>query len=141
MAALSEIREGLRAALATNLSLGANSEFQVSAYGLSNPTPPCIQVIGPEEVAYHGAMQNGHGNWTITVQALVGLASDRGAQELLDRLLESSGSASVRAAIETDKTLGGVVDNCIVTGASGYRQYATGQGDVLGCEFSVAVIA
>ena len=141
MAALSAIREGLRAQLAANLDLSPYSATQISAYGLSNPTPPCIQVIGPEEITYHRAMQNGHADWSITIQALAGLTSDRGAQELLDRMLESTGSASVRAAIEADKTLGGVVDNCIVRGASGYRQYTTAQGDVLACEFSVAVIA
>lgn len=141
MATLAQIREGLRANLAANLDLGANSAVQVSAYALSNPTGPYVQVFGPEEITFHRAMGNGHADWTMTVQVGVPLTLDRGAQELLDRMLESSGGASIRAAIESDTTLGGVVQQAIVTGVSGYAQYVSGQGDYLGCEFSVAVIA
>lgn len=140
MATLSAIREGLRANLAS-LDLGGYSALQVSAYGLSNPTPPCVQVIGPDEITYDRAMQRGHDDWVILVQAFTGLVTDRGAQELLDRLLESSGSSSVKAAIESDRTLGGAAQFCRVERASGYRQYASAQGDVLGCEWFVAVIA
>lgn len=140
MATLAAIRAGLETRLKT-LDLSPYSGAQISAYGLSNPVPPAIQVLGPDEIVYDRAMQRGHDDWTITIQALVGLASDRGAQELLDRMLESSGSASVKARIEADRTLGGVVSDCRVARASGYRQYATGAGDVLGCEWFVAVIA
>lgn len=141
MATLAQIREGLRANLAANLDLGANSSVQVSAYALANPTGPYVQVFGPEEVVFHRAMANGHADWTLRIQVGVPLSLDRGAQELLDRMLESSGGASIRAAIESDTTLGGVVNQAIVTRVSGYGQYVTGAGDFLGCEISVAVIA
>lgn len=141
MATLATIREGIRANLAANLDLGSYSDVQISAYALSNPTGPYVQVFGPEEISFHRAMANGHADWTLRVQVGVPLTLDRGAQELLDRMLESSGSASIRAAIEADTTLGGACQQAIVTGVSGYGQYVTGAGDYLGCEFSVAVIA
>lgn len=142
MAALADIREGIRANLAANLNVGAYTPPQISAYALANPTGPYVQVFGPEEVSFHRSMSStGHSDWTIKVQVGVPLTSDRGAQELLDRMLESSGAASIKAAIEADKTLGGTVQDCVVTGASGYGQYVTAQGDVLGCEFLVLVLA
>ncbi len=141
MASLASIRAGLAANLTANLDLGANSSVQVSAYALANPTGPYVQVFGPDEITFHRAMANGHAEWDIKIQAGVPLTTDRGSQELLDRMIESTGSASIRAAIEADKTLGGTVQDLIVRGVSGYGQYVTGQGDVLGCEFLVTVLA
>ena len=141
MAALATIREAIRAALDVNLDLSPYTGVQISAYPLASPSGPYVQVFGPEEIKYHGAMVDGHSNWLLRIQAGVPLQDARGSTELLDRMCESSGSASIKAAIEQDKTLGGAVQNCIVTGVSGYGQYATAQGDTLGCEFSVAVIA
>ncbi len=143
MASLASIRAGIAANLQANLDLGVNSAVQVSAYALANPTGPYVQVFGPDEVSFHRSMgtSTAHADWSIKIQAGVPLTTDRGAQELLDRMIESTGSASVRAAIEADRTLGGTVQDCIVTGVSGYAQYVTGQGDVLGCEFLVTVLA
>ncbi len=142
MATLAQIREGLRANLSA-IDLGANSSVQVSGYALANPVGAYVQVFGPDEVAFHRSMgtTTAHADWVIKIQVGVPLTSDRGAQELLDRMLESSGSASIRALVEADRTLGGTVQDCVVTGVSGYGQYVTGQGDTLGCEFLVTVLA
>lgn len=141
MATLAQIREGIRANLAANLSLGAYTDPQISGYALSPGTLPSIQVLGPAGIEYDKAMGRGHDDYEITVQAIVALTTDRGAQELLDRMLDPSGAASVKTAIEADRTLGGVVDHTWVVSATGYRQYSTTQGEALGCEFTVAVIA
>lgn len=139
MATLSAIREGLRVRLAT-IDASPYTGFQVSAYGLSNPTPPSLQVF-PSEIQYDAAMRRGHDVWTLTIQAFIGLASDQGAQELLDRLLESSGAASLKAAVEGDVTLGGAAQFVRITEATGYRQYETAAGPVLGCEWTAEVRA
>jgi hypothetical protein len=51
---------------------------------------------------------------------------------------------SVKQLIETDRTLGGIVHDCRVTAASGYRLYSAA-GDntrlVLGAEWTVQVFA
>lgn len=129
----------IRAGLATNL--GTIADTQVSAYMLSAPTPPAIHVF-PERVDYHGAMQNGLERNRYTVQAFVGFTSDQGAQKKLDRMLEPSGVMSVKAAVEADATLGGVVEHVTVTEATGYRIYALegARGPVLGCEWTVEIL-
>jgi hypothetical protein len=69
-------------------------------------------------------MGRGLDKWTFTVQAFVALASDIGAQVKLDAFLAPSGSQSVKAAIEADGTLGGIVADTSVVSCTGYRVYA-----------------
>jgi len=134
MATLAEIRAGL----ATNLSTIAGC--QISGYMLSAPTPPCLYVV-PGDIEFDQAMQRGMDRWTFRVVALAGLASDIGAQKKLDEFLAPSGATSVKAAVEADRTLGGVVDDLRVTAATGYRTYGQPGGQVhLGVEFTVDVI-
>lgn len=132
---LAQIRSGLE----TNLT--TIPDTQVSAYRLANPTPPCVMVLGPDEVAYHKAMGNGHDTWTIVVMAFAGLVSDIGAQKVLDKFIAATGSTSVKAAIESDTTLGGAVNDLIVVSCSGYREYTVGQKHLLGAEWTVVVEA
>jgi len=130
----------LRAGLATNLATIADT--QISAYMLAQPTPPTIQIL-PEEIDYDGAMQRGMDTWRITVQAFVGLVSDIGAQKRLDLMLAPTGSTSVKAAVESDTTLGGKCDDLRVTQATGYKIYSL-QGQaaaVLGAEWTVEIVA
>src|SRR3989304_8197476 len=116
MATVAEIREGLRANLATITGC------QVSAYMLSQPTTPCLYVV-PGDIEFDQAMQRGMDRWTFRVVALAGLASDIGAQKKLDEFLAPSGATSVKAAGEADRTLGGVVDALRVTAPTGSRPY------------------
>jgi len=134
VATLAQIREGL----ATNLR--EITGCQVSAYMLSQPTTPCLYVV-PGDIEFDQAMQRGMDRWTFRVVALAGLASDIGAQKKLDEFLAPSGATSVKAAVEADRTLGGVVDDLRVTAATGYRTYGQPGGQVhLGVEFTVDVI-
>lgn len=72
---------------------------------------PSLQTID-----YHGAMAGGSVLQTYTLTVIVGRAAERSAEALLDTLL-SSGAGGVRAAVELDRTLGGVVDSCVVESA------------------------
>lgn len=139
----------IRAGLATNLNvLIGTSQLQVSAYMLSSPTPPTIHVY-PADIDYDLAMHRGLDKWTLTVQAVVGLSSERSAQETLDAYLAPSGALSVKAAVETKGageqtvTLGGLVSDVQVVSCSGYRVYARESGGlpVLGAEWVVVVLA
>lgn len=108
---------------------------------LANPTPPTLQVF-PAEVEYDASMARGFDRWTLTVQAYVGSQTDKGAQLKLDTLLAPSGASSVKARVEADRTLGGVVDDCRVVGCSGYRVYVHPNGTaVLGAEWTVELYA
>lgn len=133
MADLSDVREGLAA------NLGLIEHVQVSAYMLGNPTPPAIEVM-PDETEYDKTFRRGMDRWFLKVRAFVGKPSDIGSQKRLDRMIATSGANSVKAAIETDCTLGGVVDDLRVVKCSGYRTYGQTPG-VLGAEWLVEVWA
>ena len=113
--------------------------MQVSAWQMANATPPCAQITrGPVE--YDQAMHGGVHRPNFTVTAYVALVSDQGAQRLLDRYLAADGDLSVKQALEADTTLGGLVQDLHVTGATGEQPYARDQGGpVLGSDWSVEV--
>jgi hypothetical protein len=135
VASLTAIREGLAANLAGIEGLNE------SAYLHANPTPPAAEVQ-PSEIVYDGAFSRGMDTWQLVVRVFVGVTSDRGAQARLDRMLESTGDDSVKAALESDCSLGGACDDLRVTGCSGYRIFSRdGMPPVLGAEWQVQVIA
>jgi hypothetical protein len=51
------------------------------------------------------------------------------------------GPNSVKAAIEKDRTLGGVADTCRVTSMRNYSQVSIGETLYLGVDFEVEVVA
>jgi hypothetical protein len=141
--------EAIRAALKSNLDpLGQAVGCQVSPYMLGNPTPPTIEVMGPEEIQYDVAMQRGGDENVVVVRAFIGISSDIAAQMTLDKMLQSSGPLSVKEAIEkVDSpgsgrvTLGGLVDDLRVTRSTGYQVYPQPgeQDDVLGAAWYVQI--
>ena len=133
MSDISDIREALATALLVIPGM------QISAWQLANATPPCAQIArGPVE--YDQAMQGGVHRPTFTVTAYVALVSDKGSQMLLDRFLSADGDRSVKQALEADRTLGGLVQDLHVTGATGEQPYARDQGGpVLGSDWTVEV--
>lgn len=135
MASITAIREALAVAL------DGLDGTQVSGYMLANPTPPSIHVV-PDEITYDSAMGRGLDTVALKIQAYVGFTSDIGAQKRLDVWLAPSGSESVKALVENDRTLGGVVQDARVVDCTGYRLYSSPDGRVvLGAEWTVSVLA
>lgn len=80
--------------------------------------------------------------WRMKVEGIVSLVSDIGTQERLDRWLAATGSESVKAVIEGDRTLGGIAQDTIVNSSSGYQQVLREGGAMwLTAEWSVVVRA
>lgn len=111
---ITTIREGL----ATNLSTIPNT--QISAYMLVSPLPPVIHII-PAGLEYDRGMHRGLDIITFTVEAFVAMGLDVGAQQRMDRMLSPAGTESVKAAIESDRTLGNTVSDVWVERVGGYR--------------------
>jgi hypothetical protein len=63
----------------------------------------------------------------------------RTAQNNLDLYAASSGSKSVKRAVELDRTLGGLVQDCRVTGLTSYGQASFGEATYLAAVFAVKV--
>lgn len=131
--------EQIRQALAHNLD--AIPGVQVSAYMLSNPTPPAIE-IQPAETVYDETFGRGMDTWTLTIRAHVAQTLDVGAQRRLDRMLAPAGASSVKARAESDRSLGGLVEDLRVTRCAGYRVFVReGGAQTVGSEWTVQVLA
>lgn len=129
------VREGIA------VNLGVLQDTQVSPWLLGAPTPPTAHVFaGPVE--FDAAFGRGLDMLVITVQVLVPALSDIGSQQKLALYRAGSGSQSVKAAIESDRTLGGVSQTLRVTGMGAEQLFAfEGRGPFLGSEWRVEVHA
>lgn len=129
-ASLSDIRAGMAANLATL------DGIQVSPYMLASPTPPALHII-PASIEYDQAMARGVDLLVFTVQVFVALGLDQAAQIKLDEYLAPTG---IKAALESDRTLGGVVADVRVSGLSSYDVVALpDRGQMLAASFRVEV--
>ncbi len=135
---MAQIRTALAAALETALP---TTDGQTSDIQLENPSPPTLQVVGVEEVQYDEAMARGLDEFTLVVQGIAGTPFDRTAQTLLDTWKTGFGGTSVKAAIEADLTLGGIVQDVRVTRA-GHDSILNlpNRTEARGCEFFVQIM-
>lgn len=120
-------------------NLGTIPDCQKSAYFLANPQYPTLQVV-PGPTQYDQAMHRALDLTTLTIQARVAWNNDVGSQKNLYRFLEPVGEDSVKAAVESDKTLGGLCDDLHVTEASGVQLMvpSTGSAELI-VEWTVVI--
>lgn len=104
------VRTGLGVALDTITGLRS---FDYVPDSLSPPAA----VVEPLEVDYDEAMHRGLDTYRAFILVIVGRMSDRSSQDRLDAYVAGSGSSSVKAALESDKTLGGACSTLQVTSA------------------------
>ena len=139
MPSLTKIAEGMAAAVET---LAAEIDnLQVSSYLLLHPTPPAVDIYPGDPFQDGDGFGAGNNSLFFTVRARTTTADHQGGQGVLYQLLEPD--SGVQDALESDQTLGGLVDTLAVTpeGISGFRVYADsgGDGQFLGCEWRVEV--
>ncbi len=106
----SQVRDGLKTRLQTITGL--------RAYDLIPDTvvPPCA-VVGQLDFTFDIDNARGLDQAQVDVLVIVQRFSERAGQDKLDSYLAGSGSTSIKAAIEGDRTLGGTVNTLRVTGA------------------------
>lgn len=68
---------------------------------------PPAAVVEPLEIDYDEAMNSGTQFYRAFILVIVGRMSDRSSQDRLDAYLTDTGATSVKAALESDRTLGG----------------------------------
>ena len=134
MASISSIRTGL----ATRL--GTISGLRTAATIPDNPNPP-IAIVIPDSINFDDTFHRGMDTLNFKILVIVGRADERTAQNSIDGFCATSGSSSVKAAIEGDKTLGGTAYDCRVTTMSNYGSVLIGEVTYLSCEFIVVVYA
>ena len=103
-------------------------------------TPP-MAVVNPSNIEYDLNAQRGLTRFVFTVSVFVVKADDRSAQKRIDPFVGVSGTQSVKAALEADRTLGGVVDTLRVQSVSNYSASDANDVDYLAVDFEVEVYA
>jgi len=134
MALISELRTGLANNLATISGLRTTPTIP------DNPNPP-IAVILPQGVEYDNTFGRGMNTYTFAVTVIVGRVSERSGQNALDAYVSSTGSSSIKLAIESDKTLAGKAFDLRVTDSRNYGELTVGEVTYLSAEFTVLCYA
>lgn len=132
----------IRVALAD--ALRAISGLHVYDYVPEQIVVPAV-LVKPSGIEYHQTLGGGSSinECRFRVRVYVQKVSDRAAQDALDSMLAPHGSRSLRAAIEVDTTLGGVVNSTHVVGMvdDSYGFYTVGEIQYSGFELQVEVYA
>ena len=111
----STVRDNLKTALQSITGLRVMDYVPDSA---NIPTNNAFAVVGQLSLNYDYTLNRGFDFATCNIIVMVGRMSERSGQERLDGLLASSGSTSIKAAVEADKTLSGAVQTLRVVSAS-----------------------
>jgi hypothetical protein len=128
---ISTIRDGL----ATNL--GTISGLRTAADLPDNPSPP-IAVVALNNIQYDQAMNGGLVIYTFTITVIVGRVSERSAQNKLNAYA-STGAGGVKAALQSDKTLGGAAYDVQLTEMTNVGAINLGEQQYMAAEFSAIV--
>jgi hypothetical protein len=128
-ATMAAIRAGLAARAATI------SGLRTSAYMLPKPEPQALCVL-PARGEYDRTLASTDTDYYFDLWLYISPADLARAQATIDEYLAADGAKSIRAAINGDQSLGGIVDDCYVTGWSGYAQLV----DVAGTQMLAATL-
>jgi Rod binding domain-containing protein len=120
---LSDIRKGLAGQLA-----------QVRGLRVSEQVP---EQINPPAVNANGGLTE----WEMQVQLVAGRMADQQSQRQIDEWLSWDGPQSVRAAIESDRTLGGGCQTSRVASADALSTIQIGDSEYIGVTLNVTVWA
>lgn len=131
-ATISQVNAGIAARLATIEGL------RVFDYQPDNAYPP-YAYPSLSNIEYHKAMAGGAQTYTYLVTIITGRVDERTAQDELDAFASYDGARSVRAAIEADRTLGGVVDTLILSSSANVSAMSIGDNNYITLDFSLTV--
>lgn len=131
--AISDLRKGL-----------ANNLKKISGLRVVETLPdvvnPPMAMIGLNKVAYNQQNQRSMAEYTFKITVVLGRVSERTAQQALD-VLVAPGAGSIKAAVESDRTLGGFAYEVFIPELTAYGAITVNGIDYLSAEFSVQVFA
>jgi hypothetical protein len=132
----STVRDNLKTALQ---SISGLRVFDYVPDSTNIPTNNAFAIVGQLNMNYDFTLNRGFDSATCQIIVVVGRMSERNGQERLDGLLASSGSTSIKTAIEADKTLSGAVQTLRVVSASP-GTITSANIDYLSYQYSVELI-
>ena len=131
--AISDLRKGL----ANNLKKITGLRVVETLPDVVNPP---MAMIGLVKVAYNQQNQRSMAEYTFKITVVLGRVSERTAQQALD-VLVAPGAGSIKAAVESDRTLGGFAYEVFIPELTAYGAITVNGIDYLSAEFSVQVFA
>ena len=135
MAALQQVRDGIKTTLENNIS-GLRVYDVVPDYALNFP----VAIVLPVNINFNIAMQRGTDQYTFDILVAVERGNSRTAQDKLDQYITGQGSSSLRQAIFNNRTLGLDNTDATITGVSNYAADVNLNGiDALGANVSLEV--
>ena len=100
-------------------------------------TPPCA-VVGQLDFTFDVDNARGLDQASVDVYVIVQRLSERTGQDKLDNFLAGSGNGSIKTAIESDRTLGGLVDTLrVISAESG--TYTSGDQSFLSYRYNLTI--
>jgi hypothetical protein len=90
-------------------------------------------------IEYHRAMGGGLQVYTFIISVIVGRMDDKTSQVALHNYASFSGASSIRATLESDKTLGGVVETLVVQSSANVGSMSNGDNQFLTIDISLTV--
>ena len=130
---ITDIRDGLATNLATISGLRTSAELP------DQPNPP-IAVVQLNNVTYDQAFQGGLVLYNFTITVIVGKVAERLAQQRLNAYA-STGAGGVKAALQSDKTLGGHAFDVKLQEMTNIGAITLGEQQYLAAEFAAIVYA
>jgi len=135
MTSLADIRQGL----AANLQALPGVEVYQRENGLANV--PCAVIVTPS-IDYHQSFSSaGLVRYEFRIMLLVQSADSEQSGIDLDTYADPGSPTSVRAAVESDRTLGGIADDLICTSFRPLNSEEVSGIGYWGGEFTVTVYA
>ena len=100
-------------------------------------TPPCA-VVGQLDFTFDVDNARGLDQASVDVYVIVQRLSERTGQDKLDNFLAGSGNKSIKTAIESDRTLDGLVDTLrVISAESG--TYTSGDQSFLSYRYNLTI--
>lgn len=129
-------------AAALGNALGTIPGMRVVDYLADTISPP-VALVAIDTVDYHGSFGNSDVDveHLFTVYMVLPRASDRAGIALMESYMSQSGTSSIRAALEADQTLGGVVSTLLVTKSGPPASISINGAEYISLPFSVEVHA
>lgn len=129
----SAVRDGLKTQLQTIAAI--RTYYDTIPDSINTPAA----IVGQVEVEFDASMVRGSDRGLVDVLLFASRMSERSGQDLLDGFLASTGSSSVKTAIEADPTLSGAVDTTRVIRATPIATTIAGV-EYLGYRYEIEVI-
>lgn len=127
-----------QAAAALKTALQAIPGLRVYDYQPDQLNPP-LAIVGLNQIAFHRAFAGGDVVQQFLITVVVGRPSERTGQAALDEFSSFDGTKSIRAAIEADMTLDGVVQSAVVDRVDNIQYVTIGDSTYLTVDFTVTV--